>query len=460
MPNLRMHLHTEDGSALMISFFILLAVLAFSGATFEAAVILSNSTNRETNAQQAFQAADSGIDTAIHRLAIFAPTSTQCMTNTVQSSCPSGWGPTSASETVGSNASFTYQVSTQNPAPTCVGTAMPGGLDRCIVATGTANGVTRRIMARVTTRGGANSQIFLPGGTQAVDSIKVESGVTITSDMVVNNKLEVSHNSTISGTVTVGPKAKVKGWSTYSCTTAVPPATQKTPPNCDTVPVGKAPPDFGTTATAYDAVTNLGGNNNSTISSTYYNATTRTLSVPKNKQVTLAPGVYNFCTIKIDGHGILNTGGTAANPVKIYLDSPFRTDPSPGSGCPRNSGNITAGGKGVIVNPSLDPTALAIIAWGSTSRKKRARLQIPLGKAGVLAAVIYAPQSEVRFGDDKGTLIGGIVGRRIVFKRNMRFISDNRVTSWSTSTISQSFRVAWKQCDSTIVNPATPSTGC
>ena len=142
--------------------------------------------------------------------------------------------------------------------------------------------------------------------------------------------------------------------------------------------------------------------------------------------------------------------------MKVYLDSPSRA----GSGCAKNQGVLKADKKGVIVNPSLDPTAFSLIAWGSTTRKKRQRLQLPLGKSGNLAAIIYAPNSEVRFGDNKGVFIGGIVGRRVVFKKNMRFISDSRALSWSLSTIVQSFRVAWKQCDSTIVSPTTPVQGC
>ncbi len=142
--------------------------------------------------------------------------------------------------------------------------------------------------------------------------------------------------------------------------------------------------------------------------------------------------------------------------MKIYLDSPSR----PGSGCKKDQGTLKAAGKAVIVNPSLDPTALSIIAWGSGTRKKRDRLQLPLGKSGVLAAIIYAPNSEVRFGDNKGVFIGGIFGQRIIFKKSMRFISDARATSWSLSTLRQSFRAAWKQCDSTILSPTTPLQGC
>ena len=122
MKHLRARLRAEDGSALMVSFFILLAVLAFSAATFQASVILSQSTNKETNAQQAFQAADSGIDTAIHRIALINPAATGCIANSgstvvASSTCAGNWGALSAAETVAGGASYTYQVSTANPAP-------------------------------------------------------------------------------------------------------------------------------------------------------------------------------------------------------------------------------------------------------------------------------------------------------------------------------------------------------
>jgi hypothetical protein len=458
MRSIRARVRAEDGSALMISFFILLAVLAFSGASFEAAIILSNATNRTTNAQEAFQAADSGIDQAVHRLALLGPASTACVytdSGAVTTGTPTGggtWCTSNSNETVGSGATFTYSMSTQGQNTSCVGTPSltSNSPDRCIIATGAENGVQRRLEARLTTKGGINDQPLSDKDVKAVDSVKVESGVSISGNVSTNNKLEVSNNSTISnGSVTVGRRTKVKGLAL--CTATVTTNCYSRDLTTDT-PVTVSMPDFGTTATAYNATTNLGGNNNSTISGTYYNPATRTLHITKNRQVTLAPGVYNFCSIVIDGRGILNLGGTGASPVKIYLDSPTRS----GSGCPNNSGTLTAGGKSVMVNPSLDPTAFQFFAWGTNTRKKRSRLQLPLGKNGVLAAIIDAPTNEVRFGDNKGILVGGIVARRVVFKKNMRFISDARVHNRTTSTIVQSFRVAWKQCDSTLTSP----TGC
>ena len=471
MSPLRFRPRAEEGSALVVSFAILLTVLIFSAATFQAATVLTNRSNKETDAQQAFQAADAGIDAASHRLSqLAATTSTSPLTNancvttqagTVVAAAPDTgvWCTTSTPESVGSSGSFTYAVSTATN-PTCVGTASPDGLDRCIVATGVVNGTRRRLMVRVRTNGGANTSLFNDGAIKASDSIKVESGVSISYSgpsqnhlgMMLNTKLEVSHNSTIGVPITISAAAKTpKGVAStaYTRSTLNP-------------LVDEPPPDFGTTANAYDATTNPGGNNNSTISAAYYTAGTgtppnmRKLNIPGNKQVTLAPGTYNFCTINIAGRGIINAAGTATSPVKIYLDSPYRD----GSGCPKNSGTIAAGGKAAIVNPSLDPNALQIFAWGSTSRKKKTKLQIPMGKNGTLAAIIVAPSSEVRFGDNKGVLIGGIIGRRIVFKKNMRFISDSRVTSFLTRTIKQTYRVAWKQCNSNVVTPTSPEQGC
>ncbi len=221
MQRLRTRLRAEDGSALMVSFFILLSVLAFSAATFQASVLLSHSTNKETNAQQAFQAADSGIDTAMHRLALINPAATSCIANSgstvvASTTCTGGWGALSTSEGVAAGAGFTYQVST-SPAPSsCPGAAVPGVPDRCVVGTGTSNGVQRRLAVRVTTQGGAGTQPLSDGTVKAIDSVKIETGVTFTgatsgSALLVNSKLEVGRSTTITGAVKVGRKAKVKG---------------------------------------------------------------------------------------------------------------------------------------------------------------------------------------------------------------------------------------------------------
>ena len=129
---------------------------------------------------------------------------------------------------------------------------MTAAADRCIVATGTANGVQRRLMVRVTTQGGTGTQPLSDGTVKAVDSVKIESGVTFTGStsgnaLQVNSKLEVSNNSTITGTVRVGRKAKVKGISSYTRDA-----------NNDVI-VAPPPPDFGTTATAYNATTKSAG---------------------------------------------------------------------------------------------------------------------------------------------------------------------------------------------------------
>jgi hypothetical protein len=476
VTSLRFRTRAAEGSALVVSFAILLTVLIFSAATFQAASVLTNRSNTESDAQQAFQAADAGIDAAIHRISqLSAPSSTQLLTTdkcvktsggAIVAALPDNgvWCTTTASETVGSRGSFTYAVST-SPSPACAGSTAPG--DRCVVATGTVNGTQRRLQVRVATTGSSSDAVFSKGAVNANDSIKVESGVSISYSgtsssllgMQLNTKLEVSHGSTIGVPIKIGRYAKTpKGIAAGSYTRAVLTSEGGTDPD---PLVQSAAPQFGETAYHVDA-SHPGGNNNLRISSTYYNAgtgtppNTRKLTVPNNKQVTLIPGTYNFCTIDLAGRGIINTAGTAASPVKIYLDSPYREN----SACPKNTGTIKSGGKAAFVNPSLDPTALQIYAWGSTSRKKKSNLQIPMGKNGTLAAIIYAPNSEVRFADSKGILIGGITGRRIVFKKNMRFISDSRVTTWGANTIRQTARLAWKQCDSTILNPSSPSQGC
>lgn len=437
---------SEAGSALVVALGVLLTVMIFSATVFQATSILASRTNVQTDGQRAFGAANAGADAAVHRIAVVNPAATSCDTG-VTSTVSGSWCTTSNSETVAGGAAFTYSVSTSPIGTGCVGTTPPGATsDRCVVATGTANGTRRRVEVRIAGQGGTDTSLFYQGTAIGLSSVKLESSVTVSSDLHTNGTLEVSHNSTISGPITIGPHAKTpKGITSSSWTRTT---------SDFTAPM----PDFTGTDQPYNAGNNPLGNFDSTIPSTNWDgsSTLRDLHVRGNKSLTLPPGTYNFCKIKIDGRGIINTAGTSANPVKIYLDSPFR----PGSGCAKDGGQIQAGPDGAFVNPSLDPTALQIYSWGSTTKKQRKPLQIPLGKKGTLAAAIYAPGSEIRFYDDKATLIGGIIGNKIIFKKGMHFISDSRVTNYTATTLSQSFRVAWKQCDSTIVNPATPTQGC
>ena len=427
------HLRSEAGIASTVAVLVMTAMMIFAATVFTRSVQLGTSQVKETSAQRAFDAADAGLDLAVRRLTFLGPGPGQCVTTTVSNPSVGGWCAQTPEESMGSE-TFSYRVS-RSPVPSgkCVGAPAPAGMaDRCIVAIGKSNGVVRRLETRVATKGGPMDPIFYMGATFGRELVKLESDTSIESDLTTNGKFEVKKNVKLTGTVYLGPNApKPRGWTgavTRMTTNAF-----------------VANPDFGNTSTV---------NNNASIPATSYNAATRTLTVKKNTQVTLSPGVYNFCKIVLEGRGILNTAGSGVNPVRLYLDSPDR----PGSGCPPKTGTLSAAGKSGFANPSLDPTAFQIIAWGTTAGKKSSKLTIPLGKKGTLAAAIVAPNSDVRF-RDAGVLIGGVTGKRVYFKRKMRFVADTRMTSYTLTTLPTSFRLAWRQCRAEQDNN-DPDNGC
>ena len=424
----------EAGLATTVALIVLAVMAVFAMTVFKQSLFLGNDAIKHNNTQRAFDAADAGLEMAVRRLTFLQPAPTSCVTTQVASPQAGGWCAQTPEESLGRGETFTYRVSVApSPGGVCAGAAPPTGtFDRCIVAIGRANGVEQRLETRVAMRGGQFDPIFYMGATFGREQVRIESDATVESDITTNGRFEVKKNVTVTGDIFLGPNApKPRGWpGTY----------QRMTTNAFA-----ANPEFGNTATV---------NSNSLLPPSMYNAATRTLTVPQNGQVTLSPGNYNFCQIVFKGRSIVNTAGSTAEPVRIFLDSPER----PGSGCPAKTGSLTAGGKSGFSNPSLDPTAFQLLAWGTTGKKAKSKLTIPLGKKGTLAVAIVAPNSEIRF-KDAGVLIGGIAGRKIIFKKKMRFMADTRMSSFTLTTEPTMYRLAWRQCRSK-QDPLDPVIGC
>ena len=310
---------------------------------------------------RALQAAEAGAQAAVHRMNLQQPADDRCITTSVASpQTGNAWCAQTGAESVGNNASFAYQTSL--PVTTgCTGSDFGSSLlQRCIVATGTAGGVTKRVIQRVVSSTGVDP--FPVDGIVGKDFITMGNNNTVAGAVGTNGQLELGNNSSISGGVQLWRNAPAPiGYS----------GTVQRNAN----PFVLSPPNMLNPSTLLDSKTSndnarlLAGANPadscSTGSGACYNASTRTLTLGNNDSVTLGGAVYNFCQINLGNNSSINVAAGAK--VLIYLDSPGR---SSGSGCAAGSGGMSTGNGATC---PTRPRTRARFRSSSSARHRRGR---------------------------------------------------------------------------------------
>jgi hypothetical protein len=411
----------EDGIAVPLAMWVLVVLLIFSAAVASAAIIGARNARHDRDTKRAFQAADAGLTAALYRLNRYAasPAGQATPVDGASPSCFNDAAATCASPIpspstgVGPNASFVYWVGPPlAQGEQCAGvrvlpTASQTLYQRCVISLGTANGVTRRLQARIV--GFHGVPFFGVTGISAFDSVSLNNRSTIYGDVACNcddgfgnyrggNTVEIQQSEidgqlklvSLSGR-TPWPSTWTSSLTSTNCSNNPPyqwclkssggvtswcctPAsysgtgggadTQAGTYQCcpvafdrlaaPTIPFpSTTPPATQAAFCTQSGVTCSGsnisytGDTPSTCSALQTAAGLKyCLSIGSNSTLTLPPGDYYFCSILVNNNGTLQTTDAASktNPVRIYLDSPSR----PGSQC---------GGQGAAQADDLDPAS-------------------------------------------------------------------------------------------------------
>ena len=443
----------DEGFAMYIVIMTMMVILVLAAAMANGSVATITGVNKDEVATRAFQAAEAGAQTALHRINLIQPQVNQCVTT--QAASPqtgSNWCAATSSESIGHGQFFRYQVSREMSGG-CTGSSFGSATsERCIVATGTVSGVTRRVIMRVVSSSGASP--FPVSGLLGLNSVSIGNNTTTVAAVGTNGLLTVNNNAVLSGgayrwanspapslgsNVTISPAI-----STFPTQYVLSPPNMLNP---STLADSKTSNDNGRLlAGASPADSCSGGNGTGSTCYTNTGTAPRQLSLGNNGSVTLGGGVYNFCNINIGNGASINIASAAK--VIIFIDSPDRA----GSGCVTGQGGISSGNNAVFSNPSGDPTALQLVIYGSTAQPT-----FFLPNNITLSAAIYAPTTTVNF-KNNGTFNGGISAKAIVIKNNASW--DNRVADLRFATTLVYFRGAWRQCNSLAQSATAPATGC
>jgi Tfp pilus assembly protein PilX len=445
----------QDGVAMVVAVGVLAVTSMLAFVALSASTHLTRSTVKDGNTKRALEAAQAGIDVALYRLVrvgsmpsgsfnINCVTTAEVAWSSAVPHCPGATGQ------LGNGASYTYWVTPDLTSTglaglsqvkaECGSTTMLAG-ERCITATGTVNGVTRRAQTRV-----AGVPLFPMAGILGFKGVLIDS-----SQNWSGPNFQITSDTGSNGPITFGQNvnAPLLPYHCYIGPGGSSPCggTQQGVPTLTAASVDTLP--FAGTAVA---------NQNSTIV-TGYTAATRSLSVTGT--TTLAAGDYNFCSVKVANGATLAAASGAR--VRIYVDSAARA----GSGCSgvANQGTFVAAQSSLLNAGSTGN--LETYLYGTSAPAPPFTPPPPTtcnndfsyyhGSTTATAGVfVYAPNSKVSI-TANGKINGAVVGCQVTF---LALAATARYDSPpSRPTASSGLETGtWRECTGQYVGD--PESGC
>lgn len=444
---LKRFLRNESGNALVTALGALSVMGAVSASVFSVSMHLGDSSNDSRDAKKALAAADAGLEAAVYRMnKQNLENTSSCFTTTLVS--PSGGECPGYTESLGNGASYTYYVTPAlDSDDVCAGVPISYTGDddvtivqRCVTSMGTANGVTRRIQARVASYIGL--QLFTLG-ILGLESVELDNSSQISTIVGSNGQISVGNSNTVTG-LQLGPSAPNANLGSPNTIGSV---TRRSVSEGNHV---LAPVNVGNSATVNDNARITSGQDAS--SSVTYDSAGRTLTFGNNSTLTLGGGTYNFCQINVDGKATLNIAVGAK--TRIFIDSPDRA----GSGCASGTGTITAEKEITINNPN-ESEDLQIYIYGRGSAGSANDLVEFKNNFTLVKGFIYAPNSTIEW-KNGGTVYGAVAAKEVAFKNTTNFYWDADLANLRADTLSIFYKTAWKECRSIQTSSTDPESGC
>lgn len=397
----------------------------FASAAVVYSVNTQHGTVRDHDSKEAIAAADAAANVALMRLNQFSvalSSSSPCVGISgsllvVTGAEADGWCP-QLSGTVGS-ATFAYRVG-PSTAACSVSTS-------CVVATGTANGVSRRVEVTLgtSTVGGA----FSKAGVLGQEDITLENNADIRVGVGTNGNVKLNNGASICGDIRhgIGKKTTFEKSSSQCGGYAQTEGNETLPPVSSFIPS-----NIASTNSVYRLVkctaTNVPtgcqsdsyvANGNKGFSSTIpWNATTRTISTDQNSTLTLTGGDYFVCKLILNNNSHLIIGEGAS--VRIFFDTPEDCGLKAGAEQIKveNNADITSSG----YQPSEEKFNMpGLYVMGSTTIPTTIRFS---NNGNTNEFVLYAPNSNV-YMENNATYKGAIAGKTVSLSNHAKVEQDS-----------------------------------
>ncbi len=440
---------SERGMAVPTVLLVLVVGLGFATAAIVASVSSQRGSVLDQNRKEGIAAADAGIDQAVLRQnKIVTTSSAPCLVPSVSggvlSLTPGArlsdlWCP-AVTESVGS-ATYSYRTYPVIPA---AGDCLRNSAGQCVngvnvASTGTANGVSRRVLVRTSAPSGVD--IFGANRAVGVDGVTIGGNSDVDVSTGTDGDLTLENNGTLCGDARHGPGHSVHfnnngtqcaGYGQQEGSMPLP------PPNLSAVYASNSNGRFFT----LDPKTG-----NAT-----WNPTTKTLELHGNASVTMGGTNYLFCSLVMDGSSKLIMA--RGSQVKIYIDSP--------ENCGQSDGvtQISVSGTSTIVSTAYNPNAgvfdlPGIYMLGSDNVDTTASFQ---GTGNVQNEfVLYAPRTDVSIGGT-AEYVGAVAGKTLNTFGTALLTSEATMPNPDVDTVIIYKRDRYNECVGATASP--PDANC
>jgi hypothetical protein len=442
----------ERAIAVPVALAILVLVWGLATLALREAVTSQTQSQRDRDVKRALQAANAGVETALYRMNLLQPSMLSCVTLsagslTVSALQADGWCAPQT-EDLGDGVSYTTRVSS------AISLHVNGQalVERRVVSTGTASGVKRRILTRITAATG--EPVFAAGYVGvSLSAMDVSNSVSVTGGLGSNGNITLKNSAQVCGNATPGPGKAViiqnsasvcNGYSTSPATTSfnLQPVDQGNAPTVnDNARIGNPP-----STVSLDPCTSC--------SSITWSPTTRNLNLRNSSTLTLGGNVYSFCRIQLDNTSQLRIAArTPGSSVRIYIDAP--------ENCPgvSGAGSVSLRNDTAIVNMNTDPTTLQLYVVGSSTIPTSVDFSNSVSLASDTVMAIYAPYSTVSL-RNSARLTGSVAARLIELRNSAQLNYDQRIEEITTGSPIRLYRgEQYKECANDQVGTVVDS-GC
>jgi hypothetical protein len=436
----------QDGIALPVSVLSLMLVLSLSGLVLQQSMAVGDSANREQRSKRAIQAADAGLDVAVFRVSKLATRTQFCpvvggtgfagfVTIGGQQWCPE------VQEDLGDGKIARYRVS----APDAAG-------NRRIVATGIADGMTRRVFVDTEK---VTQPLLFGYGVASKSDITLNSSAQIgqvsppvRTDSRANGNIKLNSSAWACGNAIPGPgKSVILGGSGAVC------------PGYSTTPA-TAPIVF---PEVDDSVARTVNDNNRICKPTLdpcnplgdvqpnvWDNPSRQLEVNNSGTVTLRGSVYYFCSIRLNSSArlILDPPDTS-KPMLIYIGPP--------SSCPGQPAEVLSFNSSTRVEAAPGKTVpVQFLVAGSESQSTRVSWHS--ASSATTPTIVYAPNSDVEL-NSGAKIWGGIVGKSVTLNSSSQVFYDAGVDIDPFDDAARK-TASYRECRPQATAGAAPDMGC
>jgi hypothetical protein len=429
----RTGLADQAGFAMPIVVAVSAPLMLVATAAVTSGLNATTSSNQSRQVKVSRQAADAGLELALFDLNnVIAGQALPCATRdaagnyTMANYAAGGWCPP-VTQTLADGSTMQYQVSSEVTVPN----TNPEQVVRRIVATGTYLGEQRRVYTELqATRGVVGFGIY---GISAKDQITILNSASVGTaqnpvNVRTNGNIRMENNSYVCGDVIPGPGKAL---------TQIPPATicpgKSTAPATTQMQFDDFVAEHNAAWTTNDnSRLGCGGGPTKDVCSNpsmvKWDPDKRELIVENNAELTLSGNVYSLCRLNLKNNSrMFIATRPAGTPIKFYFGSP--------SQCGGQTENVMIENSWGITNNNADPTTLQFFVRGAADTLTRVNVKNNAANSAATPMMLYAPNSEVIL-ENHAALMGGIVGKTVDLKNNVRFNYDpNAATPTGSSAL-------------------------